>query len=54
MILLINFYQVTYNQVATAIANQLPDHLASTQTDYTGLNYFKFITALIVSSIEIV
>ena len=41
-------------QLSTAIKNELPGQLFSTQIDYIGLHYFKFITALIVSSAKIV
>ena len=40
-------------QPSTAIANQLPGHLVSTQTRTIWLNYFIFIIALIVSSTKI-
>ena len=41
-------------QPSTAIANQLPGHLVSTQIRTIGLNCFKFIIESIVSSTKIV
>ena len=40
-------------QPSTAIANQLPGQLVSTQIRTIWLNYFIFITALIASSTKI-
>ena len=41
-------------QPSTAIANQLPGHLVSTQIRTIGLNCFKFIIESIVPSTKIV
>ena len=41
-------------QPSTAVANQLPGQIASTQIRTIGLNCFMFIIALIVPSTKIV
>ena len=41
-------------QPSTAIANQLPDHLVSTQIRTIRLNCFIFVIALIVPSTKVV
>ena len=41
-------------QPSTALANQLPGQLVSTQIRITKPNYFKFIIALIMTSTNIV
>ena len=55
--IIIFYYYITSSsdlQPSTALANQLPGQLVSTQISTTRPNCFKFIIALIMTSINIV